>query len=573
MVRRKTQKGSGVFNTLRTFFRGKEVAPSQTTTATTTTAKTQRRVNVKDESYRDALRRVYVFFYYKLKGLEPPREQRFITPEQEQEVKETLLQAKGEGEGVDQDEIIRTLFHANPVKFQQELSDWEEYKPDGFLNKGTPYERRAFSIAKSLDRFIGTIQNSPKYLKYKSNFMVNICETTNFEEVAVTLSDDYCITVLTPNMKEAFEDNKGSAYPLSYIMVEKEFFPPRATISGGPITLNAKRLGTISFLLDAFRQNGILEIEPVLKSTIEREAPELLQFSYETPVVIASPVALKDPSVTRDRFILLDFDGERDVIDLKEVSTRPLIQNAFARRKVYIMDPKTMCYIRENLYPLWLANYGSANTNIYRRLLPNEKSVFCFLQYSKFKEFYSVFRDAKRNNNNATRERKIQVALEKAKRLVFEADYAAGANPYELASNFTITDQVNWKALIRFQIEVNGSAAIQTPQELQALLSKLSLQKNSVAETVFPPPRTRTTTRRLQANTKEELKQKLLQKRKILVDQLQTVIATPVKSSTLPNFMRTRKAKQENAQIYRARINAARKQLVDFNEKYGIRPK
>jgi hypothetical protein len=580
MVRRQTQKGSGIFNRVRSFFRGSKVAPEP--------VRQTRRINIKNEAYLDALRRDYVFFYHKLKGLEPPKEQRFVTPEQENEVKQTLLRAKQDG--MEEDAIVTNIFHANPVQFQKELSDWEEYRPDRFLNKGTPYERRAFPVAKSLDRFIATIESSPKELKYKSNFMVNICENTNMDEAASSLSDDYCISVFTPAMKEQFESNKGLTYPVSYIVVKPEFFPSRVTMSGGPITLNAKRLPTISFLLDAFRQKGIVEIEPVLKSTLEREAPELLHFSYQKPIVLATPTALTDPSITQDRFILLDpafFQRGRNVINMKELSTRPLIQNAFVRRKVYVMDPKTMYYIRNNLYQYWLANYGSVNTNLYRRLSPQEKLVFCFLQYTKFLEFYSIYRDANETNNNITRGRKIQSAVEKAKKLVFDTDYEGGANPYELASNFTAADQENWRQLIQLQKDEFTSATVQTPKDLQTLLSKLTLRKDAIAETVipeyFPTPSMQTTETPVnlgagpsilgQRTRKEKKKQEILQKRAILEDQYKTLVKTRVKSSILPNFLRTRKAKQQNAQLYRSRINAARKQLVNFNQKYGIRSK
>lgn len=583
MVRRGTQKGSGIFNRVRSFFqrdKPSQVAPQP--------VRQTRRINVKNESYLDALRRDYVFFYHKLKGLEPPREQRFVTPEQENEVRQTLLRAKEDG--MEEDQIITSIFHANPVQFQKELSDWEEYRPDRFLNKGTPYERRAFPVAKSLDRFIATIQSSPKELKYKSNFMVNICESTEMDQPAKSLSDDYCISVFTPAMKEQFESNKGLSYPVSYIVVKPQFFPSQVTMSGGPITLNAKRLPTISFLLDAFRQNGVIEIEPVLKSTLEREAPELLHFSYQNPIVLATPASLTDPSITQDRFILLDptfLQRGRNVINLKELSTRPLIQNAFARRKVYVMDPKTMYTVRNNLYQYWLANYGSVNTNLYRRLSPQEKLAFCFLQYTKFLEFYSIYRNANQRNNNVTRGRKMQTAVERAKRMVFETDYEAGANPYELASNFTAADTENWRQLIALQKEEFGGATVQTPQDLQTLLSKLTLRKNAIAETVIPEyfqtPSIQTARPPVnlgsaistlgQRTIKEKRKQEILQKRAMLEDQYKTLIKSHVKSSILPNFLRTRKAKQQNLQLYRSRINAARKQLQNFNDKYGIRPK
>lgn len=573
MVKRKTQKGSGLLNRVRTFFRGRKVAPAPSAPKTQT-----RKINIKDESYMNALRRDYVFFYYKLKGLQPPKEKRFISPEQEAEVRDTLIPLKDKG--MEEDEIVRSVFHANPIKFQQELSDWEEYNSSGLLNKGTPYERRAFSVAKSLDRFIGTIKSSPKQLQYKSNFMVHICDSTNFDQPVKTLSDDYCFAVLTPEIRDIYEDNRGSGYATSYIVVKPEFFPPRVTISGGPINLNAMRLSSISFLIDAFRQNGVLDIEPILKETLQREAPELLQFSSKNPIVIATPWYLTDPSVTSGSFIIVDsLQRGRNVVNLKEISKSEVVRDAFSKRKVYFMDPKTMFHIRETLYPLWLANYGTVNTNLYRRLTQNEKLVFCFLQFTKFLELYSLFRDAQPGNTGNITSRKIAKAVQKAKKLVFEADYSAGANPFELLENFTVEDNENWRQLVEIQKEVLGKAIIQTPQDLRTLLSKFTLRKNAIAETVIPNyygPSTVNLGRNVGklATRKQRVKQMMesqnIQKqRNILMKQFKNALSKPVKGSILPNFMRTKKAKERNRQAYVNRIETARKAVLEFNREHG----
>lgn len=180
--------------------------------------------NVKNETYMNALKRNYVFFYHKLKGEEPPLEKRFIEPEQEKEVKRILLNAKRRG--MEEDDIVRNIFKAEPVKFQQELSNWEEHKPTGFLNQGTQYERRAFPIAKSLDRFIGTIQASPKEVKYRSDFMVSICSGNNFDKPVVSLSDGYCISVLTPPLKEKYEEKKEQTIPSLILLLSQTSFHP-----------------------------------------------------------------------------------------------------------------------------------------------------------------------------------------------------------------------------------------------------------------------------------------------------------------------------------------------------------
>lgn len=340
-------------------------------------------------------------------------------------------------------------------------------------------------------------------------------------------------------------------------------------------------------MLDAFRQKGVLEIEPTLKRTLQREAPELLQFSSKNPVVLATPWYLTDPSVTSGSFIIVDsLQRGRNVLNQKELSKSEVLRDVFSKKKVYFMDPKTMFYIRETLYPLWLANYGAVNTSLYRRLTQNEKLVFCFLQFTKFLELYSLFRDSTLNNSNTnTIARNIIYAVKKARSLVFEADYSAGANPYELAENFTVEDNENWKQLIQIQKDVLGNVTVQNEKDLRTLLSKFTLRKNAIAETVIPDyygvgtttANIGTNVGRLAAATatrKQRVKQMLdyqniQTKRATLMKQFKNALSKPVKTSVLPNFMRTKKAKERNRQAYINRIETARKAVLKFNQEHG----
>ena len=568
MGTRKTQKGSGFFDWFRGRRQTQKVAPAPNIPRRT----------IKDEAYIDALKRVYVFFYYKLKGQDPPKSQRFLTPTQEAEVRQVLLDADKEGKS--EDELVRELFQADPSKFQGELSDWEEYQPDLFLNKNTPYERLAFPVAKSLARFIATIKRPPKNIQYTSNFMVHQCEITNRDTPVKTLSDDYCFTVITADNRAAFEEMKGSIYPVSYLLVKPEFFP-KASVSDGPISMSAKRLPFVSFLLDAFRQKGVLEIEPLLKATLKREAPELLDFGTSQPITILVPYYLTNASTTRDRFIVVDpvfFGRGRNVVNRKLLTKSGLILDAFTKRKVFFMDPKTMVEIR-NTYPqLWLANYGSQNSAIYKTLTSHEKIAFCFLQYTQFLAIYSQNRNALPSNNTTATARKLLNAVTVAKQEVFNVDYAKGGDPFELADNFTGADTENLTALRKFQEELLNSSTVQTPEDVRKLLSKFARKPATAVPNYFGPqtigepvnltsltPKNRKTRIKLMS-----LPQNKQEERAILMQKVKNALKTPVKSSLLPNFLRTRKAKNTNKQHYIGRIETAKKQLLNFNERYGL---
>jgi len=506
MVRRKTQRGSG-------------------------------NAKLRNETLMNALKRNYVFFYSKFKGVEPSKERRFLDPSQEEEVRKALLDAKRRG--MESDDIIRNLFHSDPVQFQKELSNWEDYAPEGIINKGTAFERRPFPLAKSLNRFIGTIQSSPKNLQYKSDFMVNICESSNFGKPVTTLSQEYCIAVLTPEMKETYEENKGDAYAISYIIVKPEFFPPRVTISGGPINLNAQRILFVSFLLDAFQQDGVLEIEPTLYTTLQREAPELLRFSLEKPVVLVTPEGLANASLTKDRFLVVSTNSlarGRDVVNMKNFPSKAILKTVFGQKKVYFMDPKSMYEIRTQFPALWEANFGTGNQEVFRKLTPHEQLVFCFLQFKKIEELYSLAKN--------------QASLEQAKQTVFQH-----GDPYDLADNFTLDDEENLRQMIKLQETVLNSVQIRTPDEIRYLLRK------------FDPLATPIPVKQAQGAVYSA---ELLEQRKPLLKAYQNALRAPVSTSKIPSFLRTRKVKNANREQWKQRVRTAKSALVHFNRTHNL---
>lgn len=507
---------------------------------------------IKNESYRDALKRDYVFFYHKWKGEQVPKEKRFIEPEQEEEIKRVLLNAKRRG--MEEDTIVREIFKEDPVKFQQELSDWEEYKPDGFLNKGTAYERRAFPLAKSLDRFIGTIQASPKQIQYRSDFMVNICEQQNFDQTVKSLTEDFCITVLTEDMKSQFEENRGSGYPTSYIIVKPDFFPSRVTLSGGPITLNARSIPTISFLLDAFQQRGIVEIEPTLYTTLQREAPELLRFSAQEPIVLITPSSLGELDPMERSFLVVK-EGAlprlRNVVNLKNFPGKPIVKQLFANQQVLFLDAKTMYELRRNFLDLWRSNFGDANLAMYKTLTPHEQLVFGFLEFTKILEMISSSLNTAAGNNETIARKKMSNAIENASGLVFGTEYTP-ETLYELLENFQMEDEENLRQMIKLQQSVLGSVKIRTPDDLKELLQKFdpNAPKREQVSVSYP--------------------QEILNQRAVLLKAYQNSFKAPVSSSRIPSFLRTRKAKNNNLAVYKQRIRNAKARLLAFDKEHNL---
>ncbi len=524
MVRRKTQKAGSLLNMFRKKPNVQQPVANQPKP-------------VKNETYANALKRNYVFFHYKLQGQEPPKNIRFVTPEQEAEVRRILIKAKQEGK--DQDEIIRDIFKADPVQFQSEFVNWEQYAPTYFLNQGTEYERRAFPISSSLDRFISTIRNTPERLQYKSDFMVHICTSNNFSEPVTSLSDEYCVAVLTPEMRQQYNENRKDGYAVSYIIIKPQFFPPRVTTFGGPINLTAGRIPVISFLLDAFREKGIVEIEPTLYKTLEREAPELLRFSVQEPVVLVTPDYLSNSSTTRDQYIVVDasiLPRGRNTVNMKNFPSRPILKEAFTQKKVYFMDPKTLYEVRTYHPELWATNFGAKYADIYKSLTPAEKVAFCFLQFKKLEEFYTLSSTLN--------------SLKQARQEVFESN-----NLYELADNFEIEDEENLRQLVKLQDSLIGTVEIRSPEDVRRLLSKFDPRikvsaKAPIQEVVYPP--------------------ELLAQRAPLLKAYQNALLAPRGNTSIKGFFKTRKAKQKNNNNWVERVLTAKRALLNFDRTHNL---
>lgn len=570
MVSKSTQKGAGILNRIRSAFGTRKVVPTQATPG--------KPINVKNETLANAIKRNIVFLHAKLQGQEPSREKRFVTPQQEAEVKRILLEA--DANGLSADEIVQQIFHMNPQTFQQEFSAWEQYLPERYFPNGT----RAFNVSGGLQRFISTLKTkkTPRNIAYASDFQTHICTTSDFNQPVRSLTDAFCFTLLTPQNQSMFEEGKGYTYAVSYMVVKPEFYPKGAM---GPAVLNAKRLPAISFVLDAFQQNGVLEIEPTLKATLEREAPELLAYGSQDPVVLLTPYYLKDASTTQGRFLVVDptiLGRGRNVVNMKQLKSSPVVQDAFAQQKVYFMDPKTMYEVRTGTPQLWLASFGSFNTNLFRTLTPQEKLAFCFLQYVKFQEIYSLNRNPLSTNNNSAIARKTLNAVEQAKRQVFAVDYERGGNPYELADNFQADDVENLRQLAKLQQEMFSTATVRTPEDVRKLLSKFDARRGLASppaiRNYFGPSTANlgpNVGRLATATRKQRVKQMLApanvqKERNLIVQRYKQALSTPIKTSIVPNVFRSQAAKQANKKRYTNRLQSIQNELRAFNESHGL---
>ena len=206
-------------------------------------------------------------------------------------------------------------------------------------------------------------------------------------------------------------------------------------------------------------------------------------------------------------------------------------------------------------------------------MTPYEQVAFCFLQYTKFFEVYSLARDANPGNTKSIVEKKTLGAAKQARAAVFEVDYEKGANPFELAESFRSTDTENFRQLIDLQINILGAAKIQTPQDVNRLLAKFkprSTSQVSLPDSSAAPPSASTRKNRRARVQQMAMPGNVQKERAVLVNALKAALKTPVKSSVLPNFLRSRTAKNANRQRFVQQIEKAKQNLLTFNREHGI---
>jgi hypothetical protein len=175
--------------------------------------------------------------------------------------------------------MAQDLFHTDLHELSRQIHFFEFNDPTRppstdpnkhkrILDKGKQSQRCSLSVAGGFPRAISIIKSHGRKLNYKAAYSTHICED---------LSKD-CVTIV--NDKE-FYDNElpVDGKTKSYIVVDPEYFPENSTI---PINIIYSRLPLVSFIIDAFLNNAIIDLEPGLKERMESNYPELFALSVTT---------------------------------------------------------------------------------------------------------------------------------------------------------------------------------------------------------------------------------------------------------------------------------------------------
>jgi hypothetical protein len=234
-----------------------------------------KRPELRDESFDEAYKRLLVFLYHKMKKnpIDPPDKYQ-LTPAEEKELINSILQF---GHEHDYEKMAQDLFHTDIGTLNTELQFFEYNDPTRppstdpnknkrILDKGKLSQRCSLSVAKYFQRAIFLIRSHGRQLNYKAAYSTHLCED---------LSQD-CVTVA--NSMESYESLPDEGKTTRYIIVDPEYFPESSTI---PINIIYSRLPLVTFVIDAFLNNAY-KIEPGLEAKMRRDYPELFGLKVTT---------------------------------------------------------------------------------------------------------------------------------------------------------------------------------------------------------------------------------------------------------------------------------------------------
>jgi hypothetical protein len=209
------------------------------------------------ESFMQAYNRSLVFLYYKMKEIPIPEKKYQLESNEKKELLNAIHSFKEKG---DHEKMSLELFHTSKDEFDKELIRYE--KGVGILNYNTKYARRTYEVGRSFSGLMSLLGKSERQLQYIADYSDHICNEKDINK--------YCKSIV--NNIESYDALPDEGKTKEYILVKKEFFPESSTV---PILINYKRLPLISFLLDAFLNDGVLEITPELEEKMKKDYPEL----------------------------------------------------------------------------------------------------------------------------------------------------------------------------------------------------------------------------------------------------------------------------------------------------------
>lgn len=349
------------------------------------------------ESYLSAINRVYTFLYKKVKpsiqGYIPlvPGQTRLTSEQKDffRSLFEPYVSVNANGETKYRDkEFARDVLGVESVgQLTKEIQTVEA--------AGTPIQDIIFnrpaiaeSFAGAWGRFIPIIFTSEKHLEYRQNWEQHICAfdyTVNQNKPIRSLEEARCIVIyhdkeqlyqLTKEFQMVYGDSAviGPGFP--FLQVEKEYMP---MMDKGPFPYTrilASKLMKTSYVLDAFINNAIKDIQPNLAETIEKEYKRL--WNQYSLVKVVNHRHFAQHNIYKQKFISV-----ADEFPINE-GTYFLLPNLPSLDQVRGVDAQSSLQLRVRYPSIWATLGSDPNLQFFQGLNYREQIEFSILQFQQY---------------------------------------------------------------------------------------------------------------------------------------------------------------------------------------------
>ena len=331
------------------------------------------------ESYKSSVNRVMTFLYSRIHSIPPT--QTLLTKDQKEELRSVLIKYK-EGNSYREDDFAREILG---FKNGNELNDAiRKVEAPGTpiidIVSNTP--AIAESHAGGFSRIIPVIFSNEKTINYRQNWERNICAFdphVNQNRPIVSLQEKRCIAILAGKSEMetllleyqlVYGDNATIESGFPYLIVKPEFMPQMNNKSFPYTRIHANKLMATTYVLDAFKENGVIEIQPDLANVISQEYKAFWNsLGY---VQTRQYSNLSGLNLFGDRFLLLDTAISNPFLHISQIPPTA---------HVYGFDPQTSVQLRKQYPALWNTWISDPNLEFFMKLSNSEQFLIAILQY------------------------------------------------------------------------------------------------------------------------------------------------------------------------------------------------
>jgi len=349
------------------------------------------------ESYLSSINRVYTFLYSKLKPTTPgyiplKSGQTKLTSEQKDYFRSLLdeytIQNSNERTTYRDEDFVKNILGVESVTaLTREIQAVEAAGTpvqDIILNRPSI----AQSFAGSWGRSIPFIYSSDKQLEYRQNWEQHICRfdyKVDSNRPILSLEENRCVVVyfskdklesLEAEFELVYGNNAKIGVGFPSLQVEQEFMP---IMDGQPFPytrIQASKLMKTSYVLDAFINNAVKEIQPNLAATIEKENKRLWN-QYSLVKVV------NHRNFARHDIYMQKFISVADEFPVKE-GTYFLLPNLSSLHQVKGMDVQSSLQLRTRYPSIWASLGPDPNLDFFQGLKYIEQIEFAVLQFKQY---------------------------------------------------------------------------------------------------------------------------------------------------------------------------------------------